>query len=35
MNGTQLIALIALGVSILGYLDDKEHHRWLRERDHM
>lgn len=35
MNNHTLIALLALGVSILNYLDAKEHREWERSRDHL
>lgn len=34
MNTPTFIALLALGVSILGYLDEKEHREWMRSREH-
>lgn len=33
MSTSNLIALLALGVSILRYLNEQEHRDWLRERD--
>lgn len=33
MNGNLLVAIIALGVSVLSYLDAKEHRDWERSRD--
>lgn len=35
MNASTVIALIALGVSVLSYLDEKEHREWSRSRDHL
>lgn len=35
MNTTNLIALLALGLSILSYVDEREHREWLRERDQL
>lgn len=34
MSTSNLIALLALGLGILSYVDEKEHREWLRERDH-
>lgn len=33
MNDYTLIALLALSVSVLNYLDAKEHREWERSRD--
>lgn len=35
MNTSNLIALLALGVSILSYIGEQEHRDWLRERDQL
>lgn len=35
MNAGNLIALLALGVSILSYVDEREHRDWLRKRDQL
>lgn len=35
MNTSNLIALIALGLGILSYVDEKEHRDWLRKRDQL
>lgn len=35
MSMTNLIALLALGVSILSYIDEQEHRDWMRKRDQL
>lgn len=35
MNTPTFIALLALGVSILSYIDEQEHREWMRSRDHL
>lgn len=35
MSTSNLIALLALGLGILSYIDEKEHREWLRERDQL
>lgn len=35
MNTSNLIALLALGLSILSYVEESEHRDWLRKRDQL
>lgn len=35
MNMHTLLALLALGVSVLDYIDSKEHREWERSRDRL
>lgn len=35
MNAYTFIALLALGVNVLSYLDEKEHREWERSRDRL
>lgn len=35
MNGNLLVALIALGINVISYLEAKEHREWERSRDQL